>query len=295
MLLELCPELLFVPDAGGSVPYHLLQSLGPRYQDVLLTCVRLSLRPRNRTTPSLRLPVERSTLILIDPATHQYSWHHYVAHSSYGVEDILDDCQGMELQLSEQLDANGRRAVDVASAANRQLIMKRIYYFGVFSIKLGCAEHMSATCKLHFACMFDEHGKSRNVAMKFMKNRDQFLSEITFRVDKKLDPQFVVDVICSFDSDADPAYRLEADRRGFAEYPYLVVMDAADRNFQSVLKHERLLESALRTKTCLFEIVTALQHMCEKGLVFADLKRNVHYITFCFLFNVIVNIVCLLL
>ena len=53
MLLELCPELVFVPDAFGSVPYHLLQSLGPRYQDVLLTCVRLSLRPRNRTTPVL--------------------------------------------------------------------------------------------------------------------------------------------------------------------------------------------------------------------------------------------------
>ena len=261
LLLELLPELVFAPDTSGLVPYHMMQNDARSYQEVLVQCVRLSLTA--------------------DPSRHQYCWHHYVANFAFGVEAILDECQcqseTMVLELSEQLDAHGRRAVDVASLRNRQLIMQRIYYFGVFSIKLGCAEHTSATCKLHFAQMFDADGNSRNVALKFMKNRNQYELEILFRQEQQLQAEFVVGVICSYDSDADPAYRRETTRRGFSEYPYLVVMDAADRNFHNILKHERLMEDVMLARTYCWQILQALIHMRNKGLVHCDLKSNVKY------------------
>ena len=115
LLLEVCPSLLCVPDTSGAVPYHLLQSRADLYQDLLVTCVRLS------------LAVDPTTGRPTDPAAHQFCWHHYLAHFSVGVEALLDEFQPRVLELAEQLDANGRRAVDVASLRNRQLIMKRIY------------------------------------------------------------------------------------------------------------------------------------------------------------------------
>ena len=218
--------------------------------------------------------------LAVDPARHQYSWHHYVANFAFGVEAILDECQcqseTMVLELSEQLDAHGRRAVDVASLRNRRLIMQSIYYFGVFNIKVGCAEHTSDTCKLHFAQMVDQDENTRNVALKFMKNRDQFQLEIRLRQEHLLESEFVVGVICSYDSDADPAYRRETTRRGFAEFPYLVVMDAADRNLHNIVKHERLMEDVMLTRTYFWQILQALIHMWNKGLVHCDLKSNVH-------------------
>ena len=268
LLLEVCPSLLFVTDRNGAVPYHLLQSRADLYQDLLVTCVRLS------------LAVDQTTGRPTDPAAHQYCWHHYLANFSVGVEALLDEFQPRVLELSEQLDANGRRAVDVASLRNRQLIMKRIYYHGLFNIKLGPAEHMSATCKLHFAVQVTEDG-SRNVAMKFMKNRNQFLAELSFRRDQSLDPKYVMGVVCSFDSDSDPEYRQEAVRRGFAEYPYLVVMDAADRNFQAILMHEQLLEKLPLVKTYFTFVVKSVMHMHSKGLIHTDLKRNNIVVVYC--------------
>lgn len=95
------------------------------------------------------------------------------------------------------------------------------------------AHHSSATCQLHLAT---DHGDGmRPVALKFMKHRDQFAREVEVRTKGQLDGAYVVSVLRCHDPDADVDYAVEVQRKGLSKYPYLVVMDAGERNLADVL------------------------------------------------------------
>ena len=271
LLLQLCPALVFVSDYSGVLPYYLLQTDTELYRDVLLACVRLS------------LAVDPDTHELISPARHNFSWHHYLVNSMYKVADLLEEFSSRIPQLAEAVDAHGRPALGVANTANKRLLLARMYFFGRYNIQSGSAEHMSATCKLHFAEWVGSSNDSdnesssivsRRVALKFMKNKAQFLSEVSHRQEKQLDGRYVMSMIASHDSDTDPEYRQETIRRGFSEYPYLVVMDAADRNLQSIMKHERLKEKQELLRLTVADVLRCLVYMHGKGLLHADIKRK---------------------
>ena len=143
----------------------------------------------------------------------------------------------------------------------------------MFSVKPN-AEHVSATCKLHFADYMAEDGSTRRVAMKFMKNKDQFITETLHRRAKQLDSKFVIEMMMSYDADNSAVYRKEIVSRGYADYPYLVVMEAADRNLQSILKHERLKEKPELLRGIFISIVRCVMYLHSKGLIHGDIKRK---------------------
>ena len=86
---------------------------------------------------------------------------------------------------------------------------------------------------LHLAT---DHGDGmRPVALKFMRHRDQFTREVEVRTKGQLDGTYVVSVLRCHDPDTDVDYAGEVQRKGLSKYPYLVVMDAGERNLADVL------------------------------------------------------------
>ena len=73
-----------------------------------------------------------------------------------------------------------------------------------------------------------------------MRNRDQFLRELSVRDSCRFSEEFVMGCIRGHNGDDDPLYYTEVTSKGFAEYPYCLVMAAADRNLHAVLSHEHI-------------------------------------------------------
>ena len=51
-------------------------------------------------------------------------------------------------------------------------------------------------------------------------------------------------------------------------------MDAADRNLQSIMKHERLKEKQELLRLTVADVLRCLVYMHGKGLLHADIKRK---------------------
>ena len=62
-----------------------------------------------------------------------------------------------------------------------------------------------------------------------MKNFDQFDREIAVRKQAKLDANYVISVLRSYNNEEDEFFRKELLRRGFTDYKFCIVMPAADR------------------------------------------------------------------
>jgi serine/threonine protein kinase len=97
--------------------------------------------------------------------------------------------------------------------------------------------------------------------------------EISTRERYALSEEFVVPILRSHDSDGDKLFADEIQRRGFQEYPYCVVMPAAERNLQTIVSAERIAGRDWgMIKHIIAQVAKSLQHLHEKGLMHGDVK-----------------------
>jgi len=182
------------------------------------------------------LPVDASTKLPRPPHEHGCCWVTAVQYDRYApsVGEILAQHALLAAELAGALDAEGRRAVDIASPTCKRLLLQCLHFFKRYEVQsLSRAHHSSATCQLHLAT---DHGDGmRPVALKFMRHRDQFTREVEVRTKGQLDGTYVVSVLRCHDPDTDVDYAGEVQRKGLSKYPYLVVMDAGERNLADVL------------------------------------------------------------
>jgi serine/threonine protein kinase len=83
----------------------------------------------------------------------------------------------------------------------------------------------------------------------------------------------VVPLLTSHDSDADPAYKFEIEKKGFAKYPYLITLEAADRDLMSAIQHEHFCGRDFeKIKMISKQILEALEHMHGLGIIHGDVK-----------------------
>ena len=118
-------------------------------------------------------------------------------------------------------------------------------------------------------------GRSRRVAIKFMKNEDQYLRELSMR--KNLEPQYVVDLLPGPDSailaKAVTIFRLKVSRDtelSLQEYKYCIVMPAADRTLDAIFRSER--PDMTHVRVLMSEIAHALAHLHQNNIIHGDLK-----------------------
>ncbi|KAF0716743.1 Aste57867_2689 [Aphanomyces stellatus] len=120
-------------------------------------------------------------------------------------------------------------------------------------------------CAQHF-------GGKIKVAMKFMKNADEYQRENQNRED--LDPKFVLSLLpCA----SEKAFRDDLKNlrihggHVMTNYPFVMVMPAADRSLEDIFLKERPGENERRI--LLQQVAEGLQHLHETKLVHGDVKK----------------------
>jgi hypothetical protein len=221
------------------------------------------------------LPVDPATGAAVPPGAHDFAWHRAVQQDRYApvVARVLDRHPLLAEALAASEDAEGRHAVNIASAQCKRLILQCIYLHQRYEVRTrGQPHHESATCVVHLGV---DHGDgARAVALKFMKHRDQFLREIEVRRLGAFSDQFVVGIVRSHDGDADPAFLAELRRKGLDGTPYCVVMDAGSRSLADVIVKEHLAGDWDKIRALCAHITRAVGHMHSKGYIHGDLKRE---------------------
>lgn len=122
----------------------------------------------------------------------------------------------------------------------------------------------------------DQMGATRNVVIKFMRDEAPYQWENTIRRLGKLESRYVVGTI-AVDNAAelkeqvqkvkltDPAGTL----RRLHNYPHALIMPAADRSLDSIIRQER--PDFSYTRVIMRQVASALQHIHQRGIMHGDL------------------------
>ena len=189
------------------------------------------------------------------------------------VTSILDRYVDRISLLMSVKDENGRKAIDVATPNYKIAILERSYLFRRYEIRDGPAEHVSATCVVRIGK--DHQDGGRNVALKFICNRDHFEREKAVRHNCLFDDKYVISTLQLHDGndEKEKMFGEEAERKGY--YRYCLVMQAAERNLGNVLVHEHIAGRDWdMLKLISKQLIEALNHVHEKGYIHGDVKRK---------------------
>ena len=155
-------------------------------------------------------------------------------------------------ELANVKDEKGRVATDMATPFNKEIIIEIFLLFKRY--RLFELLHMSATCLVYRALDMketDANGNPRQVALKVMRVKAQFMREISVRK-YNLDKEFVIPILRTHpdseslmdaSSDVDPALMAEAasgnTTKDIIERFYILDMPLAERNMFVAIKQER--------------------------------------------------------
>ncbi|KAF0720107.1 hypothetical protein As57867_000548, partial [Aphanomyces stellatus] len=113
-------------------------------------------------------------------------------------------------------------------------------------------------------------GGKLKVAMKFMRNADEYEREITNR--QTLDSKFVLSFLPSkLPSMADLASLQIHGQRSMVQYPHVLVMPAADRSLEDIYLKERPGDN--ETRSLLQQVAEGLANLHQHGIVHGDVKK----------------------
>ena len=121
----------------------------------------------------------------------------------------------------------------------------------------------------------NRNSTTKQVALKFMRDRSQFDHETSARLEHDLDPNYVVHVIECFDADADDDYFSELTRLGadLQEFRYCMVMPAGDRTLKEIIDKERIASRDFdEVRNISVRVARALGHLHQQGRIHGDLK-----------------------
>ena len=93
------------------------------------------------------------------------------------------------------------------------------------------------------------------------------------RTEGEGDSRFVLSILRTHNSDEDVSFKYESDIKGFSEYPYCLVMDAADRSLADVMTHEHVAGKDWKQIRLIMEqIIENLDQMHSRGFIHGDMK-----------------------
>eukprot|EP01032_Pedospumella_encystans_P008917 gene8917-10535_t len=122
----------------------------------------------------------------------------------------------------------------------------------------------------------DLMGDTRKIVIKFMRDEGPFRWEFAIRKMGRLDPECVVGTITAVPEDelfADVQKLILTDPSGTARpmrnYPFALIMPAADRSLDSIIRQERPCTSFSRQ--IMQQVAAAVQHIHQRGVMHGDL------------------------
>jgi len=222
------------------------------------------------------LPIDPDSKSPIPVERHCFVWLDLVQKDKNVelVGKVLHKFANICSELSTALDNEGRLAVNVASQSCHKIIQESTYFCKRYEIiTLEAPVHISRTCVLHLA--IDHKRDGEKVALKMMRNIDQYSREVLVRKEANLSSEFTVGILRSLDAVGSPMYRDEINRRGFTEYPYCIVMPAAERDLNRIITNEHIAAKDWgQIRSISIEIALALQHLHTNGVIHGDIKSK---------------------
>jgi len=115
-----------------------------------------------------------------------------------------------------------------------------------------------------------------------MRYRDHFLREVSTRVKGNFDKKYVLPVLKWYDGDSDSpedvAFFHDAESKGYEEYHYCVVMEAATCNLKQVIDQQLIAANDWDQIVQISKKITAcLKHLHSRGVIHGDLKRKYYH------------------
>lgn len=226
---------------------------------------------------TIAIPIDLETKVEHPGDQHKHAWTKLIQSDQY--VHVLDSIVSKNHDIAELLcqiqDDKGRTAVDIATPLCAKCLKENTYFLKRFVLlNSSYPEHESDTCILHIA--FDhQSGEKKKVALKFMSSEEMYRQELASRRKYNVDPEFVINIIDTVDSTLpENSFMLDQfSRFGFAKYPYVIVMPAADRSLFYILSSENVASKNWPViKNIAHDIAAALRHIHELGFIHGDLK-----------------------
>jgi serine/threonine protein kinase len=206
----------------------------------------------------------------------------------------------MHILCHQIKDPIGRTMLEMASSSCRRVLQSHFFFLKRFEfVTPKRPEHVSDTCivMLCWDHLQDEEeegqeeqastaaataspsrpplppGSKKLVALKLMKNHDDYLKEVSSRVNSELNDAYVARILDCFDGEADDSVAKELEEKGFANYKFCIVMHAADRSLERILAQENIAgKDWSQIKYIFIQIVNCVSHMHTQNVLHADLK-----------------------
>jgi len=216
------------------------------------------------------------------PQAHAGSWTLAMDHPdatveqvSFLVKTVFDKLPSLaQKELTCAKDENGRDAISICTSDVRALMNTYLLFLGQYQLQSGPPEHKSATAIVSYA--FDHsHDPPLRVALKFMRHKGQFEREMSSRANSNLDGSYVLPVMHSYNSDElDQEYSQGLARLGYSDYPYCLVLPAADRSLTDIIGKERIVggRDVKAVGKIAVQLVRALEHVHSKSRIHGDVK-----------------------
>ena len=222
------------------------------------------------------LPLDPVSRNPIPEEDHGYAWIYLVQKDRNAdiVEKILYKHASICMELAKATDSEGRSAMNIASHTCQRIIKESTYFCKRYEVTtLESPVHLSRTCVVHLA--LDHRHSGEKVALKLMKNFDQYNREVTVRKEARLSNDFTINILRTHDINSDDRYMEEIRRRGWDEYLYCIVMPCADRDLNRIITNEHIAGKEWgQIKSITIEIAKALQHMHNSGVIHGDVKSK---------------------
>lgn len=222
------------------------------------------------------LPFDPETKEPIPADDHGYAWLSLVQKDRNAelVEKILQKYASICIELANATDNEGRNAVNIASQACQRIIRESTYFCKRYEITtLEAPVHLSRSCVVHLA--LDHRHSGEKVALKLMKNLDQYTREVAVRKEARLSNEFTINILRTHDVTIHDLYKEEILRRGWSEYLYCIVMPCADRDLNRIITNEHIAGKEWgQVRAIAVEIAQALQHMHSNGVIHGDVKSK---------------------
>ena len=132
-------------------------------------------------------------------------------------------------------DANGRRAIEVADAVSKLKLQEIVHFMKRFDM-LNAPTYLSNEASIYLAK--DSRAGDRNVAIKFMKHKEGFERELSFR--KKVSSNAFIPIYFAYDSTKNEEFKKYLELRRLEKYSFAIVMPACVRTLNDVLISENI-------------------------------------------------------
>eukprot|EP01041_Mallomonas_annulata_P008379 gene8379-17282_t len=164
------------------------------------------------------------------------------------------------------------RAIDYASKNYQNMIFEFLHFYKRYEIYDGEAEYKNYDT---ISMLGIDHTNDERtiVTMKFYSNKLLFTNELNIRQICDFDPEYVIPIYRSHDSDIDDFFREETIKRGF--YPYCVIMPESERCLTDIISKEYIAaKDWIKIKLIAKEILECVSHIHSKGYIHGNIKCN---------------------